>query len=186
MDKQICKTSIAGMQDLCALIPSEHTAKLLRRLEDDVNEQVVQTPLSECCYPAHSSHSIALLLYSSILLSLLSLRYCIFQSKCCRKEVQVPYNQIINRNVKTISRLTAMELCLPFTLSSFFLFNVSSANSILSSAYSNQEFLPPSLEADLEMLHFSMPVFNQMKDYLGTQETLSNIMNLPSKNKAFL
>lgn len=48
---------------------------------NDVNEQVVQPPHPECCYPAHSSHRTASLVYSSILLSLFNLRFYIFQSK---------------------------------------------------------------------------------------------------------
>lgn len=108
----MCKTVLLDCREIYVLSFHRRTLQsFLEGLRNGVNKPLVQPPLSECCCPAYSSHRTASLIYSSMHLSLLSLRFYIFQSKWMRqKGGTIPYNQIINTDVKTIWRLTAMEL----------------------------------------------------------------------------
>lgn len=63
------------------------------------------------------NHLIHLLLHSFITLWFKVMHFSRVKG-CCRKEVQVPYNQIIYTNMKIAWRLMAMDLHLPLTLTS--------------------------------------------------------------------
>lgn len=177
------KGSIAWLKgDLYAFVTAEHIANFLRRFGKlfkwtsgclihsaaILSKLLTQPPHTSTSPP--SCHSLA---WGSTFSR---------TNGCCRKEVQVPYNQIINTSVKTIWRLWN---CVCHSLFSplIFLLNASSTNIILSSAWDNQRFWHPSLGAVLEMLHFSMPVFTHMKGYSVSPETPGNIKSLLSKNE---
>lgn len=74
----MCKTVLLDCKEICVLSLQQNT---LQTSQKGWEKQIAWLPHSDCCYPAFFSHRNASLICSSILLSFLSLRSCIFQGK---------------------------------------------------------------------------------------------------------
>lgn len=125
--RQYCWTARSTCSHFIRAHPKE-------RLGSDVSDRVVRLPHSECCYPARSFHRTASLIYS-IFLSLLSLRFYIFQSKWMLQKGGTSSLLVLSKSTEMWRQFEGWQLwnCVCHSLSilsPFFLFNASSANSV--------------------------------------------------------